>query len=202
MNTDKTGMRTVLAAAAAGALIMGSAAGAMATGKPDSKPAPQTTVKLQSVSIKGHKTIDVVTTNPATLLAINVRATVWDPKDVAKSTETVTFTLAAYTKKVNGEEVKDVTPFESAALIVSRPTKKSDRFAGSVALSATTIAQLQTYLTKDAKTYLCVSDATVTPEVAKYSMQVQKRLGVKGPATDAKVKTTVRDCVKVIDSTP
>ena len=60
MNTNRTGMRTVLAAAAAGALIMGSAAGAMAAPASD-KPAPQATVKLQSVSINGHSPINVST---------------------------------------------------------------------------------------------------------------------------------------------
>jgi hypothetical protein len=111
MNTNRTGMRTVLAAAAAGALILGSAGGAMAA-KPDTKPAPQTTVKLQSVSIKGHKTIDVGVLPAAT---VKLRATIWDPANKYTSTETVTLQLAAFTKKVKGDPVAAVTPFDAPA---------------------------------------------------------------------------------------
>ena len=63
MNTTKTGMRTVLAAAAAGALILGSAGGSVAAPDkakgPKSSASAETTTKLQNVNIKGHKKIDL-----------------------------------------------------------------------------------------------------------------------------------------------
>lgn len=199
MNTTKYGMRALLASAAAGALVLGSAAGvATAKGKPDSAPAPQSTVKLQSVSIKGHSTIDVGVKPAAT---VNVRTTIWDPKNVLQDKATVVLTLAAYTKKVNGQLVEAIKPIEVPALTAGKMTKKTDRYVGSVTLSDDTIGQLQSFLGKDQKTYLCISTATVDPAVGKYSVKVQKRLGVKGPQADAKLVKPVRDCVKVVDST-
>ncbi len=209
MNTNRAGMRTVLAAAAAGALLLGSAGGAVAKGKPEAVPAPQKNDRLVSVSIKGHSPIDLKTATPAT--AIKLRAKLWDPKKDSAAT-TVAVTLGVYTKKVNGDLFNLGTTAAPVLAPLSEETplllKGSDTTHKVKDYSATPAVQgaapalwtadelglLATALDPGEKAYICISAVTVSPDVNK-SMNVKKRLGLaKGKA--------VRDCVKVIDSTP
>ena len=200
MKTNTNGMRTVLAAAAAGALLLGSAGGAVAhpgkSGK--SHPAPNSIVKVQSVSIKGHKPIDLAKVDATT--ALTLRASVRDPKNAVVAGSTIAVTLGIFDKKVNGTQVPETDSTEST--LVLKPTtesKKWKRFTGSAVLatvwSPKQIGTLKDLLKPGDKAYACIATATPSFTVDKYSMQSKKRLN-KG------VKKPVRDCVKVIDSTP
>jgi hypothetical protein len=204
MTTTKH-MRTVLAAAAAGALVLGSAGGAIAKGKPDTAPTPQTTVKLQSVSIKGHSPLDLKGLTADSTAAINLRAKVWDPKRALKGTETVEVTLGVYAKKsdktrITGTEFSD--PVQLKLAPGQTLTSKVKRFGVEPAVLtavwdyATELVPAADLLTPGAKAYICIATADVVGvDGEKKSVMVQKRLGErKGKA--------VRDCVKVIDSTP
>jgi hypothetical protein len=193
-------MRTVLAAAAAGALLLGSAGGAVAhpakSGK--SHPAPNSIVKLQSVSIKGHKPIDLAKVDATT--ALTLRASVRDPKNVVGPASTIDVTLGIFNKKVNGTQVDGTDSLPTT--LVLKPTtesKKWKRFTGSAVLAtvwdADQIGVLKELLKPGDKAYACIDEAMPSFTVDKYSMQSKKRLA-KGP------KKPVRDCVKVIDSTP
>jgi hypothetical protein len=197
-------MRTVVAAAAAGALILGSASGAaVAKGKPETTPAPQSTVKqvkpvkLQSVSIKGHKPIDLAKVNEKS--AIKLRAKVLGKKQEGA---TVDVTLAVYDKRVGGTMLKtDALTSESASKALEMRMTKPKRvsfFAGDAVITQvwTTdqIAALAGAVKTNGKAFICIATADVKPVTdERMSMGVKKRLGLaKGKA--------VRDCVKVINS--
>jgi hypothetical protein len=203
-------MRTVLAAAAAGALVIGSASGAMATGKPHTVPAPQKNDRLVSVSIKGHAPIDLKTASADA--TVRLRAKLWDPKRDSAAT-TVAVTLGVYTKKVGGELFNLGTagapvpaPPSVATQLVLKPGdamhKVKDYSAApllkgaSPALwTADQLASLAAALDPTEKAYICIASVTVDPADTKLSTKVKKRVGpAKGKA--------VRDCVKVIDTTP
>jgi hypothetical protein len=189
-------MRTVLAAAAAGALIMGSAAGAMAA--PKEKPAP--TPKIQSVSIHGHSPINVFNVDSAR--EIKLRATLrytrgkTPVKELAPATQVW---LDTFTKKVAGTPI--TTP-DTPTIIVnpldwSWQNKKDVRYTETYKLTVEQVASLQVAVAEAAKTqakvYLCISNVAAEGVTSK-STKVMKRLGEKGKP--------VRDCVKVINVDP
>jgi predicted secreted protein len=187
MNTTKHGMRTVLAATAAGALVLGSAAG-VATAKP-AKTAPVPTIK--TISIKGHAPIDLATVTAET--KIKLRASVRDGSKTA-TTEKVVMTLGVYTKKVRGQVVPGSIPSASVNL-VSTSTTKTKRFAGDAVLAtiwdANAVNTLKTALKPGDRAYICIASADLQPSTTEQQSKiVKKRL------------STVRDCVKVIDTTP
>ncbi|HEX6887875.1 MAG TPA: hypothetical protein VF143_07195 [Candidatus Nanopelagicales bacterium] len=208
MNTTKHGLRTVLAAVAAGTLVLGSAAGATAKGKPETVPAPQKNDRVVSVSIKGHAPINLATAPDAA--AIKLRAKLWDPNKDSKAT-TISVKLGVYTKKVGGNllnlgtvEAPLAAPLSQAVPLTLQPgdeTRKVKDYAANPGVKGEppalwTAAQLglvAAALDPGEKAYVCIAEVSVSP-ATKYSMQVKKRLGMKGKA--------VRDCVKVIDSTP
>jgi len=195
-------MRTVLAAAAAGALVLGSAGGATAhphksdkaQGPKASKSEPMT--KLQNVNIKGHKKIDLADVDATT--AIKLRAKVRHSNKVksADAPESVGMTLAVYNKKVNGTMVDGS---ESAAADLGLKDRKKARknqfYAGSAVISEVwspaQVAVLAGEVAANGKAFICISD--VTDDFDKYSKQTRKRL-------DMDVKRPVRDCVKVVNS--
>jgi hypothetical protein len=191
-------MRTVLAAAAAGALILGSASGAaVAKGKPETKPAPQSTVKpvkLQSVSIKGHKPIDLAKVTDTS--AIKLRAKVLGKK---QADATVAVTLGVYEKRVGGTLVtgsETLIP-TSLAMRVTKP-KRVSFFAGDAVITQVwtegQIGELAKAVEANGKAFICIASADLLPVTnERMSMGVKKRLG------EAKGKA-VRDCVKVINS--
>lgn len=206
MNNTKNGMRAFLASAAAGALILGSAAGA-ATAKPSTpkgpkpaKPAVTDVVRFQSVSIKGHRPIDLAKVDATT--ALKLRATVQHRVKVASDqAASISVTLGVYTKRVNGSVVPGTVPSDAVALapVVRAKPKRVQNFKGNAVLATiwegTEVDALKALLKPGDKAYICIATATPSFVVDKYSMQVRKRL-----AKD--VKRPVRDCVKVIDSTP
>jgi hypothetical protein len=191
-------MRTVLVAAAAGALLLGSAGGAMAhPGKSHkSHPAPNSVVKLQSIGIKRHSPIDLAKVDATT--ALSLRASVRDPKNVVGPASTIAVTLGIFDKKVNGTQVDGTDSLPTT--LVLKPTTESrnwKRFTASAVLATvwtpTQIGTLKDVLKPGDKVFACIDTATPSFEVDKYSVQSKKRLA-KG------VKKPVRECVKVIDS--
>jgi hypothetical protein len=201
MNTHTFGMRTVVAAAAAGALVLGSAGVATAKGKPDTAPTPQSTVKLQSVSIKGHSPIDLQTVDLATA-AINLRATVRDPKGVVKTGEgaaTVAVSLAIFTRKTGDPKkfkVEGTDTILPAELTITDSSKgsKNKRYVGSATLNKVWNGK-----------QLAIVDGLVNPGGTKYYACISDAdiVGFEGEARSTKVKkrlSTVRDCVRIVDS--
>jgi hypothetical protein len=204
-------MRSVLAAAAAGALVLGSAAGVTAKGKPDTVPAPQKNDRVVSVSIKGHAPIDLAKVSDGA--AIKLRAKLWDPKRDSEGT-TIALKLGVYTKKTGGaplnvgtESAPVEAPLSAAVPLTLQPgdeKRKVKDYTGSALLKAAApavpvwtpeeIALVAAALDPGEKAYICIAAAAVDPVDTKMSVKVKKRLGMKGKA--------VRDCVKIIDSTP
>jgi hypothetical protein len=197
-------MRTVLAAAAAGALVLGSAGGAIADpGKakgPKASASETTMTKLQTVNIKRHKKIDLADLPES----INLRAKVRYSKKVAAgdALQTVGLQLAVYDKKVGGTMVGGS---ESTASDLALKAKSKDRknqfYAGSAVIADVwlpgQLAVLAGEVAENGKAYICISG--VTGEFNKYSQQTRKRLGMKADGSDITMKT-VRDCVKVVNS--
>jgi hypothetical protein len=194
MNTNRTGMRTFLAAAAAGALIMGSAAGAMAT--PKDKPADKPGyVQLTKVDFHRHSPVNVYTnladpTKSAVTRDLVLRATV---RDTAKATgadpTSVKVTVAQYTKKhgdfVLGGFTKEVT------LDLNKTKKNEKTYKGTVL--GTDLKTAFASLLAGGMAYVCIDNAVVSaPE------------GVT-VANDRKMVTKKEkggDCVRIINQAP
>jgi uncharacterized membrane protein len=195
MNQNRRIAHALLAATTASALAVSSASLAVAKGKPQS--ASTKPDRLVSVSIKGHDTIDLTTTGTS----IALRAKVLDPqKDGGPS---ISVTLGLYTKKVGGAMFQvnnaDAPLSVATSLTAATGTSKVRKYTGTAALStvwtADQLAAVADELTPGEKAYVCISSVTTDPDGISKSVQVKKRLGEgKGKA--------VRDCVKVIDSTP
>jgi hypothetical protein len=189
-------MRTVLAAAAAGALLLGSAGGAMAA--PKDKPAPMP--KIQSVSIHGHSPVNVFSVESAREIKLRATLRYASGKTPDKGTPAATQVwLDTFTKKVAGTPI--TTP-DTPTIIVnpldwSRQNKKDVRYAKTYKLTAEQVASLQAAVAEASKTqtkvYLCISNVAAEG-VTDASSKVMKRLGDKGKP--------VRDCVKVINVDP
>jgi hypothetical protein len=209
MNTTKTALRTVLATAAAGALVLGSVGGATAApdkakGPKAMNPAASATVKLQNVSIKRHKKIDLANADAAQT-ALALRAKVRYSKKVSSEDALQSFgiSLGVFDKKVNGTFVGGS---DSAAAPVELKAKKRDRkvqfYAGEAVIadvwSAGQIEALTAAVAANGKAYICTYSVDTTFDA--FSMQTRKRLGVKADGSDF-TKKTVRDCVKVVDTT-
>ena len=206
MNITTTGTRTVLAAAAAGALILGSAGGSVAA--PDKAQGPKAksttqTTKLQNVNIKRHTKIDLTNVNEET--AIKLRAKVRYSAKVSSEEALPSFGIAlgVFDKKVNGTFVEGS---DSAAAPVELKAKKRDRkvqfYAGEAVIadvwSAGQLEALTAAVAANGKAYICTYSVDTTFDA--FSMQTRKRLGVKADGSDF-TKKTVRDCVKVVDTT-
>jgi hypothetical protein len=191
MNTTHRTTRALLASAAAGALVLGSATGAVAKGRPDPKPQPP--VKLQSVAIKGHAPIDLAKVTETS--AIKLRAMALGKKQAAS---TVAVTLGVYDKRVGGTMVAGSE--STAASLAQRATKPRNVsfFAGDAVITkvwtADQIAALAGAVKANGKAYICIATADLQPATnERLSTSVKKRLGLaKGKA--------VRDCVKVVNS--
>ncbi len=201
MNTTSI-RRSALATAAAGALVLGSAAGVSAAPKgPKHRPAPQNNDRVVSVSIHGHAPIDLAKVTATS--ALSLRAKVWDPNRDGQA-RTVAVTLGVFTKRVGGTKVQlgGVAAPDSAsvplALRAGHEQRKVKGYVGSAVLASVwtpeQVGALKTALKPGDKAFVCISTLTVDP-AAKYAHIVNKRLGLaKGKA--------VRDCVRVTDSTP
>lgn len=159
--------------------------------------------KLQSVNIKRHKKIDLADVTDTT--ALRLRASVHNSKKVkaGDALSSVGVTLAVYDKKVNGTMVAGSE--SSATNLALKERKKAQRnqfYAGSTVISQVwtpdQVAALAGKVASEGKAYICISG--VTTQFDRYSMQTRKRLGTNADGSDFK-KKTVRDCVKVVNST-
>ncbi len=214
-------MRSIVASAAAGALILGSAAGA-AIAKPDKAKGPKdekpAVVWLKKVDIKRHSPLDISESN--TGLTLKVAARVKDRKNVLNTTQTpdaaVDVTLALFDKKVKGMLLTDAGDAELptiAAELAYVKGKKSEYYKNANVLTSEVAeekAAIDAALAKyrevvaaraatGQRTFLCLNSAEIGTEVAatlKSSKIVKKRTGAEG------VKRPVRDCVKLVIKTP
>jgi hypothetical protein len=193
-------MRTVLAAAAAGALVLGSAGGAMAhphtSDKARGSTASEPVSRLLNVNIKRHEKIDLADVTDTT--ALRLRAKVHNSKKVKAedALESVHVTLAVYDRKFSVDAVKDSESTEAElTLKVKRKAQRNQFYAGSAVISQVwgedQVAALAAAVAEDGKAYICISG--VTEDFDRYSKQTRKRL-------DMGVKRPVRDCVKVVNS--
>ena len=219
MNITTTGTRTVLAAAAAGALILGSAGGSVAA--PDKAQGPKAksttqTTKLQNVNIKRHKKIDLADADAAQT-ALKLRAKVRYSKKVSSEDALQSFEvkLGVFDKKVNGEFVEGSAsgpgepPAGASEAMVELRTKKKEKdrknqfYAGDAVIAdvwtSDQIGALATAVATNGKAYICTY--SVDNELFDaFSVQTRKRLGTTAEGTNY-TKKTVRDCVKVVNST-
>jgi hypothetical protein len=198
MNT--TLLRSTLAAATAGALVLGSAAGAVAApgkGKGPKTPKPSLTV----VNIKGHAPLNVFDivddANGVSLRDLKLRATVRDKAktSVDPAQDTVTITLDAYSKKVSGTELDGFDPITVTLARKNTKSKVNKRYQATHVFTTDEAAALAAVQAANPKAYLCISDAdAVGYDAESQSKQTRKRLGKRGKA--------VRDCVKIINVDP
>ena len=219
MNTT---MRTILSAAAAGALVIGTASGSFAA--PDKAKGPKAKLQLASVSIHGHSPINFwdVSADPTknTVRTLKLRATVVDKKDVlvspadvaidaTKVAATVLVDVSEFTKKGRKAVVPGAVTLTDVSLAMTREKRKSKNFRAEYTFTPQQQADIKAYLaakaaavapgTKVPKTYICIADADVVGAAegttVTNSQQTKKRLGTsKGKA--------VRDCVQLIDKDP
>lgn len=203
MKRHTSATRTLLVAAAAGALVAGSAGGAVAQpakaggSKADQPVAAET--KLRHVNIKRHRTLDLAKADATT--ALKLRASVRNSSRVSASEALPSFgiSLGVFDKKVNGTLVEGTVASDPATVsLKERKRKRSlQRYSGDAVLASVwspqALADLAESLEPGDKAYICIDD--VTEDFDGYSRQARKRL-------DIDVKRPVRDCVKVIDSTP
>ena len=183
MNTTKHGVRGLLASAAAGALLLGSAGIAAAdTALVATSPAP--VVKVQKVDIHRHSPVNL-DRNGKIKLRLTVRAT--DPASVTAATVTLGQYLNRFQVAPNGT-------FTTTATLTSRVVKGHEvRLKGVVEASSLAGLALQ----DGQSATLCVSDVVTTPTAANaWSWQTQKRLAMTG------VKKPVRECVKIYNPKP
>jgi hypothetical protein len=181
-------MRTVLAAAAAGALLLGSAAGA--TAAPKDKSAPKSTFQLSSIDIKGHSPINV---NPAaTTRALVIRSTVRDTNKAATpNVVTMKVTVAQYDKK-RGTEVPEadalIKDFDVPLALARSQKTKSSYYKGDVTLGKNAVPAGVTVL-------ICLKSAvpTTNPLDAPFT---------KSPKNKFAKKLSGGDCVRVVNVDP
>jgi hypothetical protein len=200
MNTTGKGMRTLLVAAAAGALVLGSVAGATAAPgtKPNDKPV------LQVVNIAGHSPLNVFDVSITDLTTMSVRpltlrATI-RYKEMTPPLPTISVTLDAYSKKVRGT---DLTPSGSITTVTLQPkltgSTVNTYYQATHQFSVTEAEAMKAALATSKRAYLCISAADVTgytyPNGWDWSTQTQKRLNI------GNVKP-VRECVKIINIDP
>ena len=193
-------MRTLLVAAAAGALVLGSVAGATAAPGRKSNDKPV----LQVVNIAGHSPLNVFEVSIAdgttmSVRPLTLRATV-RYKAMTPPLPTISVALDAYSKKVRGT---DLTTGPSITTVTLHPNltgsmvntyyQATHQFTGPEAEA------MKAVLATSKRAYLCISTADVTgytyPNGWDWSIQTQKRLNIGN-------FKPVRECVKIISIDP
>jgi hypothetical protein len=200
MNTTGKGMRTLLVAAATGALVLGSVAGATAAPgtKPNDKPV------LQVVNIAGHSPLNVFDVSIAdgttmSVRPLTLRATI-RYRAMTPPLPTISVTLDAYSTKVWG---KDLTPSGSITKVTLLPkltgSSVNTYYQATHSFTVAEAEAMKAALATSKKAYLCISTADVTgytyPNGWDWSTQTRKRLNM------GNVKP-VRECVKIINIDP
>jgi len=188
-------MKFLVAAATAGALVAGSAAGAMAAplvAKPSKKAAP--TVVLKSVDLKRHSAINFANVNLATDSPIRVTARFKDSSgNGLNASSTFEVTLAEYTRKVGGRRAAMPTVSPVTADLTWTRGKKSKLFSGVVESDQLrTISEQLKAAPEGTSALLCLS--SISPEHAR-STKMKKRL-------DSNDRIAVGDCVRLVYKAP
>ncbi len=192
-------MRTLLVAAAAGALALGSVAGATAAPGRKSNDKPV----LQVVNIVGHSPLnvfDVTTTDNTTtsVRPLTVRATVrYNGKTPLP---TISVTLDAYSKKVRGTDLTKDAVIKTVTLHPEAHTIEGEHpLLGHLQFNDTEAKAMKDALATSKRAYLCISTADGTgydyPNGWDWSTQTRMRMNIDN------VKP-VRECVKIIDIDP
>jgi hypothetical protein len=193
-------MRTLLVAAAAGALVLGSVAGATAAPGRNSNDKPV----LQVVNIAGHTPLNVFDVSIAdgttmSVRPLTLRATV-RYREMSPPLPTISVTLDAYSKKVRGT---DLTPGTAITTVTLQPkvtgSKVNTYYQATHEFTGAEAQAMKAVLATSKRAYLCISTADVTgytyPNGWDWSTQTRKRLNI------GNVKP-VRECVKIIDIDP
>ncbi len=193
-------MRTLLVAAAAGALVLGSVAGATAAPGRKSNDKPV----LQVVNIAGHTPLNVFDVSIAdgttmSVRPLTLRATVRYER-MNPPLPTISVTLDAYSKKVRGT---DLIPGTAITTVTLQPkvtgSKVNTYYQSTHQFTAAEAQAMKSVLATSKRAYLCISTADVTgytyPNGWDWSTQTRKRLNI------GNVKP-VRECVKIIDIDP
>jgi hypothetical protein len=207
MNTN-TVMRNVLAAAAAGALVLGSAGAA--TAGPDKAKGPKVTssagatTKLAKVDIKGHKKIDLAQVDETTAVKLRAKVRYSKKTEATDALASLGLKLAVYDKKVNGMMVEgSESSAAELALKTKSKAKKNQFYAGEATiLSVWTEGQVKALadaVAANGKAYICISSVDTGVTFDKYSTQTRKRLAKKADGSDI-TRKPVRECVKVVNS--
>ncbi|HYO17241.1 MAG TPA: hypothetical protein VES02_01050 [Dermatophilaceae bacterium] len=200
MNTTGKGMRTLLVAAAAGALVLGSVAGATAAPGRKSNDKPV----LQVVNIAGHSPLNVFDVSSAdgttmSVRPLTLRATV-RYRAMTSPLPTISVTLDAYSKKVRGT---DLTPGASITTLALQPkltgSTVNTYYQATHLFSVVEAEAMKAALATSTRAYLCISTADVTgyayPNGWDWSTQTRRRLNI------GNVKPA-RECVKIINVDP
>jgi hypothetical protein len=193
-------MRTLLVAAAAGALVLGSVAGATAAPGRKSNDKPV----LQVVNIAGHTPLNVFDVSIAdgttmSVRPLTLRATV-RYREMSPPLPTISVTLDAYSKKVRGT---DLTPGTAITTVTLQPkvtgSKVNSYYQATHQFTLAEAQAMKDVLVASKRAYLCISTADVTgytyPNGWDWSTQTRKRLNI------GNVKP-VRECVKIINIDP
>jgi hypothetical protein len=196
MNITRNAIRSVLVATAAGSLVLGSAAGAMAAGTNDHAPRHVRTVdarhvttpylQLTKVDLHRHNAINV---NPAaTTRALKVRATVRDTDKVNDPTS-VTVTLASYDKR-HGTVTAVATPI-TVTLDLKRTKRSAKDYVG-VVTGAQIKAAVGTNVAVGSRILVCIKSADLTAAAGT----------VRADSRQVTKKENGGDCVKVVNKVP
>jgi hypothetical protein len=193
-------MRTLLVAAAAGALVLGSVTGATAAPGRRSNDKPV----LQVVNIAGHSPLNVFDVSIAdgttmSVRPLTLRATV-RYQGMTPPLPTISVTLDAYSKKVRGTDLTPTTTITTVTLQPKVTGSKVNTYYQATHQFTTAEAQaMEAVLAASKRAYLCISTADVTgytyPNGWDWSTQTRKRLNI------GNVKP-VRECVRIIDIDP
>jgi hypothetical protein len=200
MNTTGKGMRTLLVAAASGALVLGSVAGATAAPGRKSNDKPV----LQVVNIAGHTPLNVFDVSLAdgttmSVRPLTLRATV-RYRRMTPPLPTISVTLDAYSKKVRGT---DLTPEPAITTVTLQPkatgSKVNTYYQTTYRFTEAEAQAMKAVLASSKKAYLCIAAADVTgytyPNGWDWSTQTRKRLNIGNVRP-------VRECVRIINIDP
>ena len=195
MNTHKTGMRTVLAAAAVGALVLGSAGGVVADpGKAKGPKAKSGYVKVTKVDIRKHKKINLDDVYGDLKLRVKVRDTTGVTPDAATDPGV---TLALFESKRSMAPIAGIDSVVAKYDGMASKGKKSKKWITyKFTVAKDLLAPVESAIdagTDGFKGYLCISD--IETDATEQNRQTMRRLN-----TDPD-KKTLRECVKVYDMT-
>lgn len=203
MNTLNHSKLSVLAAATAGAVVLGVAGGVAAGPRSESSArgakatvAGDATSTLRSVVLTRHGGIEL-TQLDAAALRLRAKVSTSQRLQAAEVPASLGVTLALFGKKVAGQVIAG-SQSELAAVNL-KPKKKASkqhRYAGSVLVgdvwSADQLAVLAQEVADNGRVAICIG--AVSEQFDRYSKQARLRL-------DLDTKRPVRTCVQVVDST-